>query len=64
MEVLKNLNLNISVWHNDNFGRNSFLGEVDLDLSVWEFCNTQINEYTLKARVKAFAKLVHIITLN
>lgn len=64
MEVLKNLNLNISVWHNDTFGRNSFLGEVDLDLSVWEFRNTQINEYTLKARVKAFAKLVHIITLN
>lgn len=53
MEVLKNQNLNASVWHNDTFGRNSFLGEVDLDLSEWDFRNTQINEYTLKTRVKA-----------
>ncbi|XP_029028946.1 synaptotagmin-like protein 2 isoform X9 [Betta splendens] len=51
MEVLKTLNLNISVWHNDTFGRNSFLGEMDLDLSEWDFDNTQINEYTLKNRV-------------
>ncbi|XP_070838775.1 synaptotagmin-like protein 2 isoform X8 [Chaetodon trifascialis] len=48
MEVLKTQNLNISVWHNDTFGRNSFLGEVDLDLSEWDFSNTQINEYALK----------------
>ncbi|GLD74033.1 synaptotagmin-like protein 2 isoform X1, partial [Lates japonicus] len=27
MEVLKTQNLNISVWHNDTFGRNCFLGE-------------------------------------
>ncbi|XP_040005502.1 synaptotagmin-like protein 2 isoform X7 [Xiphias gladius] len=53
MEVLKTQNLNISVWHNDTFGRNSFLGEVDLDLSEWNFSNTQINEYALKARVSA-----------
>lgn len=53
MELLKTLNLNISVWHNDTFGRNSFLGEVDLELSDWDFSNTQINEYTLKNRVKA-----------
>lgn len=52
MEVLKTQNLNISVWHNDTFGRNSFLGEVDLDLSEWDFSNTHINEYALKARVK------------
>ncbi|XP_040907132.1 synaptotagmin-like protein 2 isoform X1 [Toxotes jaculatrix] len=51
MEVLKTLNLNISVWHNDTFGRNIFLGEVDLDLSEWDFSNTQINEYALKAKV-------------
>uniref|UniRef100_A0A3P8T6N0 Synaptotagmin-like protein 2 n=1 Tax=Amphiprion percula TaxID=161767 RepID=A0A3P8T6N0_AMPPE len=53
MEVLKTQNLNISVWHNNTFGRNSFLGEVDLDLSEWDFRNTQINDYTLKARVSA-----------
>ncbi|XP_034034741.1 synaptotagmin-like protein 2 isoform X7 [Thalassophryne amazonica] len=50
MEELKRQNLNVSVWHNDTFGRNAFLGEVDLDLSEWDFNNTQINEYTLKPR--------------
>ncbi|XP_018546754.1 synaptotagmin-like protein 2 isoform X2 [Lates calcarifer] len=53
MEVLKTQKLNISVWHNDTFGRNCFLGEVDLDLSEWDFNNTQINEYPLEARVSA-----------
>ncbi|KAG7237383.1 hypothetical protein INR49_032428 [Caranx melampygus] len=53
MEVLKTQNLNVSVWHNDTFGRNTFLGEVDLDLSELDFSNTQINEYALKARVSA-----------
>lgn len=61
MEVLKTERLNVSVWHNDTFGRNSFLGEVDLDLSEWDFSNTQINEYALKARVKAsFPPLGHV----
>lgn len=55
MEVLKTQNLNISVWHNDTFRRNSFLGEVNLDLSEWDFSNTQINEYALKTRVKALS---------
>ncbi|XP_037605375.1 synaptotagmin-like protein 2 isoform X2 [Sebastes umbrosus] len=53
MEVLKTQNLNVSVWHNSTFGRNSFLGEVDLDLTEWDFSNTHINEYALKARVSA-----------
>lgn len=51
LEVLKTQNLNMSVWHNDTFGRNSFLGEVDVDLSEWDFSNTHINEYALQARV-------------
>ncbi|XP_055499817.1 synaptotagmin-like protein 4 [Leucoraja erinacea] len=29
--------LQLSVWHHDRFGRNSFLGEVDLSLDVWKF---------------------------
>ncbi|KAM7398654.1 hypothetical protein PAMA_006524 [Pampus argenteus] len=53
MDVLKTQSLNISVWHNNTFGRNMFLGEVDLDLSEWNFSNTQINEFALKARVSA-----------
>lgn len=51
MEELQSQSLNISVWHNETFGRNLFLGEVDLDLSSWDFNNTHINEYTLKAKV-------------
>ncbi|XP_055082791.1 synaptotagmin-like protein 2 isoform X1 [Periophthalmus magnuspinnatus] len=55
LEVLKSQHLNVSVWHNDTFGRNSFLGEVDLDLSEWDFSNAQINEYALKARTASLA---------
>ncbi|XP_036392667.1 uncharacterized protein LOC118783085 isoform X2 [Megalops cyprinoides] len=50
METLKTQTLNLSVWHNDTFGRNSFLGEVEVDLSKWDFGNTQMNNFTLKPR--------------
>ncbi|NXC95476.1 SYTL2 protein, partial [Certhia familiaris] len=59
-ELLKNQSLNISVWHNDTFGRNSFLGEVELDLGAWDWndpSNKQINWFPLKPRASA-------ITLN
>lgn len=56
--MLKTQNLNVSVWHNDTFGRNTFLGEVDLDLSELDFSNTQINEYALKARVTTFISVL------
>ncbi|XP_048036374.1 synaptotagmin-like protein 2 isoform X12 [Megalobrama amblycephala] len=52
MEMLKTQKLNTSVWHNDTFGRNSFLGEVEVDLAEWDFNNTQMNEYLLKGRVQ------------
>ncbi|KAG1970550.1 synaptotagmin-like protein [Pimephales promelas] len=52
MESLKTQKLNISVWHNDTFGRNSFLGEVEVDLAEWDFNNSQMNEYLLKGRVQ------------
>ncbi|XP_073685518.1 uncharacterized protein sytl2a isoform X1 [Garra rufa] len=52
METLKTQKLNTSVWHNDTFGRNMFLGEVELDLAEWDFSNTQMNEYQLKGRVQ------------
>ncbi|KAJ6664882.1 hypothetical protein lerEdw1_005854 [Lerista edwardsae] len=45
--------LNLSVWHNDTFGRNSFLGEVELDLGLWDWDdkqNKQMNWYSLKPR--------------
>ncbi|NXE55712.1 SYTL2 protein, partial [Casuarius casuarius] len=56
--VLKNQRLNISVWHNDTFGRNSFLGEVELDLGTWDWngkINKQINWFPLKPRASAMA---------
>ncbi|NWH64552.1 SYTL2 protein, partial [Geococcyx californianus] len=56
--LLKNQNLNISVWHNDTFGRNSFLGEVELDLGTWDWndkSNKQINWYPLKPRTSTMA---------
>ncbi|NWT83604.1 SYTL2 protein, partial [Lanius ludovicianus] len=58
--LLKNQSLNISVWHNDTFGRNSFLGEVELDLGTWDWndqSNKQINWFPLKPRTS-------VITLN
>ncbi|NWR18404.1 SYTL2 protein, partial [Emberiza fucata] len=59
-ELLKNQSLSISVWHNDTFGRNSFLGEVELDLGAWDWndpSSKQINWFPLKPRTSA-------ITLN
>ncbi|NXC08954.1 SYTL2 protein, partial [Orthonyx spaldingii] len=59
-DLLKDQSLNISVWHNDTFGRNSFLGEVELDLGTWDWIdpsNKQINWFPLKPRTST-------ITLN
>ncbi|XP_033930508.1 synaptotagmin-like protein 2 isoform X2 [Melopsittacus undulatus] len=52
-DLLKYQSLNISVWHNDTFGRNSFLGEVELDLGTWDWnekSSKQINWFPLKPR--------------
>ncbi|XP_069495907.1 synaptotagmin-like protein 2 isoform X20 [Ambystoma mexicanum] len=45
--------LNLSVWHNDTFGRNSFLGEVDIHLAAWDWNNKQMNWYPLQPRTPA-----------
>ncbi|XP_037313019.2 synaptotagmin-like protein 2 isoform X2 [Pungitius pungitius] len=50
MEYLRTQTLILSVWHHDTFGRNSFLGEVDVDLSQWDFDHTRMNYLGLKAR--------------
>ncbi|XP_072191124.1 synaptotagmin-like protein 2 [Excalfactoria chinensis] len=42
--------LNLSVWHNDPLGRNSFLGEIELDLASWDWSNRKLNWYPLKPR--------------
>uniref|UniRef100_A0A8C6X7F9 Synaptotagmin-like protein 2 n=1 Tax=Naja naja TaxID=35670 RepID=A0A8C6X7F9_NAJNA len=51
--VLESQRLNISVWHHDTFGRNSFLGEVELDLVSWDWKDSQNKQmiwYPLKPR--------------
>ncbi|XP_070615807.1 synaptotagmin-like protein 2 isoform X2 [Erythrolamprus reginae] len=42
--------LNLSLWHNDPLGRNSFLGEMEIDLASWDWRNNQLNWYMLKPR--------------
>ncbi|EMP35021.1 Synaptotagmin-like protein 2 [Chelonia mydas] len=58
MALVKTQRLNLSVWHNDTFGRNSFLGEVELDLGTWDWNdkqNKQMNWFPLKPRTPAAA---------
>lgn len=53
-QVLKTQKLNLSVWHRDTFKRNSFLGEVELDLETWDWDskqNKQLKWYPLKRKV-------------
>ncbi|XP_078401839.1 uncharacterized protein sytl2a isoform X2 [Cetorhinus maximus] len=42
--------LNLSVWHNDTFGRNSFLGEVEVELKKWDWSNKKMDWHKLKPR--------------
>uniref|UniRef100_A0A3B3UAC6 Synaptotagmin-like protein 5 n=1 Tax=Poecilia latipinna TaxID=48699 RepID=A0A3B3UAC6_9TELE len=50
---LETRTLQVSVWHHDRFGYNSFLGEVELTFDSWEF-DSQIEEwYSLQPRVES-----------
>ncbi|XP_019729954.1 synaptotagmin-like protein 2 isoform X5 [Hippocampus comes] len=51
-EYLRTQTLVLSVWHHDTFGRNNFLGEVDTDLSKWDFDHTHMNDLPLRARTR------------
>uniref|UniRef100_A0A8C3JTE9 Synaptotagmin like 2 n=1 Tax=Calidris pygmaea TaxID=425635 RepID=A0A8C3JTE9_9CHAR len=65
--LLQNQSLNISVWHNDTFGRNSFLGEVELDLGTWDWndkSNKQIKWLPLKPRVRLDRDAAQVQTDN
>ncbi|XP_034168585.2 synaptotagmin-like protein 2 isoform X5 [Pangasianodon hypophthalmus] len=59
LESLKVLTLNISVWHNDMFGRNSFLGEANVDLSEWDN-NTHMMDRNLKGRIATPSSPTHV----
>ncbi|KAM3911243.1 synaptotagmin-like protein 2 [Leptodactylus fuscus] len=57
--------LNLSVWHNDPLGRNSFLGELEIDLTSWDWSNTKPNWYTLKPKsLSAMNGLDHLGVMN
>ncbi|XP_037378969.1 synaptotagmin-like protein 2 isoform X7 [Talpa occidentalis] len=45
-QILKTQKLNLSVWHRDTFKRNTFLGEVELDLETWDWENKQNKQLT------------------
>lgn len=50
---LETRTLQVSVWHHDRFGHNSFLGEVELSFDSWEF-DSQIEEwYSLQPKVES-----------
>ncbi|XP_063287502.1 synaptotagmin-like protein 2 isoform X7 [Pelobates fuscus] len=51
--ALQTQRLNVSVWHNDALGRNSFLGEVEIALDKWDWNNKQMNWYPLQPRTPA-----------
>nr|XP_020036169.1 synaptotagmin-like protein 2 [Castor canadensis] len=57
-QILKTQKLNVSVWHRDTFKRNSFLGEVELDLETWAWDNKQNKQlkwYPLKRKTAPIA---------
>ncbi|XP_045149173.1 synaptotagmin-like protein 2 isoform X2 [Echinops telfairi] len=57
-QILKTQKLNVSVWHRDTFKRNSFLGEVELDLETWDWDNKQNQQlkwYPLKRKTAPVA---------
>lgn len=57
--------LNLSVWHNDPLGRNSFLGELEIDLTSWDWSNTKPNWYILKPRsLSAMNGVDHLGVMN
>ena len=41
----------MTVWHNDTFGRNDFLGEVTVPLDYYEFKDASPKWYKLQERV-------------
>ncbi|KAM4608277.1 synaptotagmin-like protein 5 [Polymixia lowei] len=48
---LETRTLQVSVWHHDRFGHNSFLGEVELTFDSWEFDSQMEEWYALQPKV-------------
>lgn len=48
---LETRTLQLSVWHYDRFGRNSFLGEVEIPFDSWNFENPSDEWFVLQPKV-------------
>jgi len=48
---LENRTLWVTVWHNDRFGRNTFLGEVTINFDYFKFDDPSARWYPLQERV-------------
>ncbi|XP_049623083.1 synaptotagmin-like protein 5 [Suncus etruscus] len=48
---LETRTLQLSVWHYDRFGRNSFLGEVEIPFDSWNFENTKEKWFALQPKM-------------
>ena len=44
----------VSVWNNDTFGRNDFLGEVTIPLDYYAFDDRALQWYKLQDRVRIY----------
>ncbi|KAG7463462.1 hypothetical protein MATL_G00176770 [Megalops atlanticus] len=50
---LETRTLQLSVWHSDRFGRNSFLGEVEITFDSWEFENQAEEWFALQPKAES-----------
>ncbi|XP_051783064.1 synaptotagmin-like protein 5 isoform X2 [Erpetoichthys calabaricus] len=50
---LETRTLQLSVWHNDRFGRNAFLGEVEIPFDSWQFENQTEEWFALQPKADA-----------
>ncbi|MGH0168540.1 UNVERIFIED_CONTAM: hypothetical protein FKN15_057819 [Acipenser sinensis] len=55
---LETRTLQLSVWHYDRFGHNSFLGEVEIPFESWEFENQTEEWFALQPKVDSIADAV------
>ncbi|XP_029459066.1 synaptotagmin-like protein 5 isoform X2 [Rhinatrema bivittatum] len=55
---LETRTLQLSVWHNDRFGRNSFLGEVEIPLDSWDFENQEDEWFVLQPKADVAADAI------
>ncbi|XP_062598739.1 uncharacterized protein LOC134260167 isoform X2 [Saccostrea cucullata] len=50
---LENRTLWVTVWHNDRFGRNDFLGEVTINFDYFRFSDSSAKWYPLQERIES-----------